>query len=806
MKKILVIVGVIFIMLTALSVSGYAENVKVIGGGGCFAALAKTEKEMDLFTAIYKDGKLCDIDKTRGQGEFTGRNFTLSPLEGIKAFLWDSGLHSFGKSDIVYPETGIESATLSVSGKEYTAVNDPFMDSAEFYIITEKSKGTSYEEYGAGYNVKEALKNASPYVLLNTDGETLPSVLNLTEGVSIKTPVKNVNLKAFTLSHQFSTTFKGATLHSASSMPNFPSRWGLPKWSSDCVGENVWYWTEGEMSEGVETSAENDAFHIRKTQPYAKAGFYSSTGFAKRNISRVITEYDINIKALEGSGIKIGTKGAVVFKKEGECICLYYCKDFSDTSPCKLYLAPILDIGESYRVKTIEKNTLTDEGYKIRCDIYIDDIYAGSFDSIYNTSINLEKGNTYFDSFSDTTFEMTIDSYSILFAEDDSVDIISEKVYNSLEGFKNIVSPSILSWLAGVFDKDTGAFYFANSSRNMEKSEPFIESTAFALEFLKTSGVFTASEFKNGTYPAEYVEKAVNYIKSLQGDDLYFYQNIWGKDVSTTRRNRDLSFARQVLSSFGASAVYPDTVNVSDAQLLAVDDIRDYLESEEKMKIYLDSLDWSKKGIWSTGDKLSSSKSVIASAGLLDFVREYIKNKQNTETGLWAEGCDMQNINGAMKLSSYFTKASPYPNVDKMADSVIEVLKDETKLTSSTSLWNPVELLNRAIGSYGDSLPFKTKKKITDGMEYIVDLLIKHTAKFKKSDGGYSSYSQKSSSAMMGYPASLGIEESDMDATIIIGIRLAESVYGVLDLEMPKYLSEYKDEFLSSLLAEGAAK
>ena len=76
MKKIPVIVGVIFIMLTALSVSGYAENVKVIGGGGCFAALAKTEKEMDLFTAIYKDGKLCDIDKTRGQGEFTGKKFT----------------------------------------------------------------------------------------------------------------------------------------------------------------------------------------------------------------------------------------------------------------------------------------------------------------------------------------------------------------------------------------------------------------------------------------------------------------------------------------------------------------------------------------------------------------------------------------------------------------------------------------------------------------------------------------------------------------------------------------------------------
>ena len=381
-----------------------------------------------------------------------------------------------------------------------------------------------------------------------------------------------------------------------------------------------------------------------------------------------------------------------------------------------------------------------------------------------------------------------------------------KKVYNSLEGFKEIVSPSILSWLAGVFDKDTGAFYFANSSRNMEKSEPFIESTAFALEFLKTSGVFTASELKNGTYPAVYKERAVDSIKSLQGDDLYFYQNIWGEDVSTTRRNRDLSFARQVLSSFGESAMYPDTVNVSDVQLLAVDDIRDYLESEEKMKIYLDSLDWSKKGIWSTGDKLSSSKSVIASAGLLDFVREYIKNKQNTETGLWAEGCDMQNINGAMKLSSYFTKASPYPNIDKMADSVIEVLKDETKLTSSTSLWNPVELLNRAIGSYGDSLPFKTKKKITDGMEYIVDLLIKHTAKFKKSDGGYSSYPQKSSSAMMGYPASLGMEESDMDATIIIGIRLAGSVYGVLDLKMPKYLSEYKDEFLSSLLAEGAAK
>ena len=57
-----------------------------------------------------------------------------------------------------------------------------------------------------------------------------------------------------------------------------------------------------------------------------------------------------------------------------------------------------------------------------------------------------------------------------------------------------------------------------------------------------------------------------------------------------------------------------------------------YLEKE--IIAYMDSLDWSTKSIWSTGQKLSSAGSLIRAAGLFETVHEYVKTKQNPETGL----------------------------------------------------------------------------------------------------------------------------------------------------------------------------
>ena len=316
---------------------------------------------------------------------------------------------------------------------------------------------------------------------------------------------------------------------------------------------------------------------------------------------------------------------------------------------------------------------------------------------------------------------------------------------------------------------------------------------------MKATGLFT-----EGTYPEALKSKMISFTKNMQKSDGYFYDAQWEPYDAAweSRKNRDLMWAKSILGRFGESPVYP--YPGEEAALLSVrSTLPDYLQSEEKFIKYLNSLDWSEAGIWSTGNVLSSASALIKSAGLLDTAREYIVRKQNKVTGLWGDGCTMNNINGAMKLASFFGTDFPYPDIDKMTDSVLYVLEKEN-LTLATSLWNPISLLDSAIKSHGKEIPFKVKYKVFSSLPDIIEKLENAAKTFKKSDGGYSSYPENSVIYLQGPRISLGLCESDMDGTTIIGVRLTESVYSILNMEKPKYFEKYKDEFISKLLAKEA--
>ena len=366
---------------------------------------------------------------------------------------------------------------------------------------------------------------------------------------------------------------------------------------------------------------------------------------------------------------------------------------------------------------------------------------------------------------------------------------LPSELITALDRCDILVGKETLDYFYDLYDPDTGGFYYSISSRDAQNMTPFAEGTCFVLENLLDGGM---------TLPDWYRDKVCAWILPHQNPlDGYFYEELWGKNTSGPRRDRDLMYSMDILTKMcGVNPLYP----LPQERLR--ENCRDntqpeYLAGEKEMLVYLDSLDWSTKSIWKTGQKLAMAAPLIDAAGLFDFVYEYVKEKQNPETGLWGEGLGWMNTNGAMKLSSYFCDPMhPYPRVEKMLDSVLTICQGNVPATSATWNWNPFVALNNAIHSMGENAETIREKLIEKGAD-IVNGAIDNALRLKRADGGFASSIYRATPTQQGYLFGYGLEkESDMDGTVIAGHRLRSTIYSVFDVPCTHdYYRKYETEF-----------
>ena len=376
--------------------------------------------------------------------------------------------------------------------------------------------------------------------------------------------------------------------------------------------------------------------------------------------------------------------------------------------------------------------------------------------------------------------------------ENNNFDSLPKELQEALLRCDELVGPEQLEYYYQLYDPETGGFYYSISSRDSEEMTPFSEGTAFAEEALLNGGM---------TLPDWYKEKVSNWILGHQDEsDGFFYEDLWGKITSGPRLNRDLSSSVGILSRCGVKPLYTlpqDRMLQNESEKETNTTLPERLRSEEKMLEYMESLDWSTKSIWLTGQRLSSETTLIKAAGLYDFVADYVVTRQNPETGLFGEGLDWMNTNGAMKLGAFMaSRKGGYKDAEKAIDSVIKIYGGEVPPAGATWIWNPFVLLDRIVNAPDADTEYLRSLLYEKGAD-IVNRALDCALLLKRDDGGFAGSAASGSKLQQGYRYGHGLRwESDLDGTLIAGPRLRNSIYNVFGLKAPHvHYIEYNDSF-----------
>ena len=192
--------------------------------------------------------------------------------------------------------------------------------------------------------------------------------------------------------------------------------------------------------------------------------------------------------------------------------------------------------------------------------------------------------------------------------------IIGKAATDALRDLYAYYDADLYMWLASLWDKDIGGFYFSDSAKETAGYFPDLESTVQVLDSMSWCGPL--SHYKDPVRPdrkaygfalsADVRAKLACFIIGLQSpEDGYFYHPQWGHNVKAARRGRDLNWATEMLYEMGEKPMYDTPSGVSgvlgapslanaknqpDANKNASGAVPLYLRSVESFVKYLDTL------------------------------------------------------------------------------------------------------------------------------------------------------------------------------------------------------------------------
>ena len=134
-------------------------------------------------------------------------------------------------------------------------------------------------------------------------------------------------------------------------------------------------------------------------------------------------------------------------------------------------------------------------------------------------------------------------------------EVAPDDVVASLRKIHDFFEPRrIIEWLAGIYDPETGAFYYSNSARDYEPFRPDVESTRQATELLVSAGGMAS----RNCLPSDIKEKIIAFVNNMQSPiDGYFYHSQWPQnknELNVDRYGRDISSALGLIRDLNIDA------------------------------------------------------------------------------------------------------------------------------------------------------------------------------------------------------------------------------------------------------------
>ena len=369
---------------------------------------------------------------------------------------------------------------------------------------------------------------------------------------------------------------------------------------------------------------------------------------------------------------------------------------------------------------------------------------------------------------------------------------VGEDITDALRDFYTLYTDELIDWFAGIYDVNIGGYYYSESARDNEGFLPDAESTCQALGFWNDSGM--SAECGGGfagAVPEWMGEDICRFISSLQDADGFFYHPQWGKDISISRRARDLNWCVRILNSFGKAPEYPtifDTPQSESGESQTL--IPEHLSSPEKFDEYLVSLNLNQYS-YSKGSELSSQIAQIQARGLDGQLIAFLNAAQHPETGLWHDEANYYGVNGLMKLSGiYVSTGNLIPNAMNAAASAADAIISDEPTTSVVCLWNTWVAVSRVCAGLrksGGEIGARQAEEIVKMMRERGVACIKKSkeklAPFKKADGAFSYKPDSSSPTSQGVPVAIkGTPEGDVNATVIASSLMLNSIYNALNV------------------------
>ena len=369
---------------------------------------------------------------------------------------------------------------------------------------------------------------------------------------------------------------------------------------------------------------------------------------------------------------------------------------------------------------------------------------------------------------------------------------VGDDITDALRDFYELYTDELIDWFAGIYDVNIGGYYYSNSARDNEGFLPDAESTCQALGFWNDSGM--SAECGGGfagAVPEWMGEDICRFISSLQDADGFFYHPQWGKDISISRRARDLNWCVRILNSFGKAPEYPtifDTPQSESGESQTL--IPEHLSSPEKFDEYLVSLNLNQYS-YSKGSELSSQIAQIQARGLDGQLIAFLNATQHPETGLWHDEANYYGVNGLMKLSGiYVSTGNLIPNAMNAAASAADAIISDEPTTSVVCLWNTWVAVSRVCAGLrksGGEIGARQAEEIVKMMRERGVACIKKSkeklAPFKKADGAFSYKPDSSSPTSQGVPVAIkGTPEGDVNATVIASSLMLNSIYNALNV------------------------
>ncbi len=329
----------------------------------------------------------------------------------------------------------------------------------------------------------------------------------------------------------------------------------------------------------------------------------------------------------------------------------------------------------------------------------------------------------------------------------------------------------IYIFLAGLYDRESGAFYYSESARDTDIYLPDIESTAQVLKFIKTTGMVNAG----GTYvkglPEFLKDGVVKFAYGLQDSDGYFYHPQWGKSISVSRRGRDLSWSKNILSEAGVSPKYQLPTAKRSGEACA--SVPEYLQNIEGFKRYLSDMKLSTESYY-VGNVIESTLSEITARGeeFGEALLFWLNGSCRADNGLWEEEINYASVNGLMKLSaSYPHLKAPLPFAESSLSSAIFAALSDERMKFVCEAYNPwaaiVNIFKASGGSSGRAL-LELRGYLIENAPRLIDKTREKISVFRKSDGSYSYFKRMSSAVSQRAPVAVPrTNEGDVNATTI---------------------------------------